>query len=201
MTPLLLALVLFQTPDVAPLTTPPLAPPSTEAVSPGAEPPEVKLFADFVDRHLLAIGASGSGMEVRQRERVFRIQDDDFEAAFKLVPDAFSSAQLAHSDYLVASRLQVAGLVVVGAALVVTLVATLVRVVLLPLLIASLVASGVGLVLSLIALPFALSAQSKFFSSVASYNRGLLDLRPPQNPALGGGLTLALPESPCSPSR
>ncbi|MDP3153567.1 MAG: hypothetical protein Q8N23_12895 [Archangium sp.] len=194
MSPLLLALVLFQTPEVAPLTTPPLAPPSTEAVSPGAEPPEVKLFAEFVDRHLLAIGASGSSMEVRQRERVFRLQDDDFETAFKLVPEAFASAQQAHSDFLVASRLQIAGLAVVGAALAVTVVSTLVRTLLLPLLIASLAASGVGLVLSLIALPFALSAQSKFFSAVAGYNRGLLDLRPPQNPALGGGLTLALPE-------
>lgn len=183
MTPLLLALVLSQTP-----------PPLSEAVPPGAEPPEVKLFAEFVDRHLLAIGASGSSMEVRQRERVFRLQDEDFETAFKLVPDAFVIAQQAHSDYLIASRLNVAALVVVGVALAVTVVATLVRVVLLPLLVASLVASGVGLVISLIALPFALSAQSKFFSSVASYNRGLLDLRPPQNPALGGGLTLALPE-------
>ena len=154
----------------------------------------MKLFAEFVDRHLLAIGASGSSMEVRQRERVFRLQDDDFETAFKLVPEAFASAQQAHSDFLVASRLQIVGLAVVGAALAVTVVSTLVRVLLVPLLIASLAASGVGLVLSLIALPFALSAQTKFFSAVAGYNRGLLELRPPQNPALGGGLTLALPE-------
>ncbi len=194
MSPILLALVLFQTPEVTKLTTPPLAPPNTDAVSPGTEPPEVKLFAEFVDRHLLAIGSSGMGVEVRQRERVFRIQDDDFETAFKLVPDAFVSAQQAHSDFVIASRLQIAGLAVVGAGLVATIVATLVRAVLLPVLIASLVASGVGLVLSLIAIPFAFSAQSKFFSAVAGYNRGLLDLRPPQNPALGGGLTLALPE-------
>ena len=194
MSPLLLALVLFQTPDVAPLTTPPLAPPSTGAISPGAEPPEVKLFAEFVERHLLAIGSSGSGIEVRQRERIFRIQDDDFETAFKLVPDAFVSAKQAHSDFLVASRLQIAGLAVVGAALAVTVVFTLVPTLLLPLMIASLAASGVGLVLTLIALPFAISAQSKFFSAVAGYNRGLLERRPPQYPALGGGLTLALPE-------
>ena len=200
MTPLLLALVLTQAPA---LSTPPLAPPTTEAISPGAEPPEVKLFAQFVERHLLSIGAAGNGFELRQRERVFRIQDDDFESAFTLVPDAVASARMAHDDFILASRLQIIGLAVVGAALVVTIAATLVRTVILPLLIASLVGSGVGLVLSLIALPFALSAQTKFFSSIATYNRGLLELRPPQPtlapstssaPGISMGLALALPE-------
>ena len=73
MSTLLLALCLSQ---AAPLTTPPLspapaelAPSNVEAVPAGAEPAEVKLFAQFVEPHLLAIGASGAGFEVRQRER------------------------------------------------------------------------------------------------------------------------------------
>ena len=134
---------------------------------------------------------------------MFRIQDDDFESAFTLVPDAVASARVAHDDFILASRLQIIGLAVVGAALVVTIAATLVRTVVIPLLIASLVGSGVGLVLSLVALPFALSAQTKFFSSIATYNRGLLELRPPQPtlapstssaPGISMGLALALPE-------
>lgn len=191
MTPLLLALCLAQ----APLTTPPAPVPGEgppEAVSPGPEPVEVKLFAEFVDRHLLAVSASASGMEVRQRERVFRLQDDDFETAFTLVPEALSLARVAHDDFVLASRLQIVGLSVVSAALVATVVATLVRTLILPLLVASLIGSGIGLVLSLVALPFALSAQTKFFSAIGTYNHGLLELRPPANP-LGGGLTLALP--------
>lgn len=187
MSPLLLALVLAQAPLTSP---PPLAPPTTEA--PTAEPPEVSLFAQFVERHLLAVGISGASFEVRQRERVFRIQDDDFETAFALVPDARALARVAHDDFVLASRLQIIGLSVVGGAAVAVIAATLVRTVILPLLVASLIGSGVGLVLSIIAVPFALSAQTKFLSSIATFNRGLLELRPPPSP-LGGGLTLALP--------
>ena len=60
MTLLVLSLLLAQ----APLTVPPspASPDVTvpEAVAPGAEPADVKLFAQFVDRHLLAVSASGS---------------------------------------------------------------------------------------------------------------------------------------------
>lgn len=177
----------------APMPVPPDAAPP-EAVAPGAEPPDVKLFAQFVERHLLAVSASNTGFEVRQRERVFRLQDEDFSSAFSLVPEALAQAKVAHDDFLLSSRLQIIGLAVTGAALGVVLVATLVRVAVLPLLIAGLVASGAGLVLSLIALPFALSAQTKFFSAAAAYNRGLLDLRPSTTSPPGGGLTLSLPE-------
>jgi hypothetical protein len=182
MSALLLALVLTQTPE---LTAPPVAPASP------SEPAEVRLFAQFIEKHLLAVSASGAGFEVRQHERVFRLQDVDFESAFTLVPDAVSAARLAHDDFLMASRLQIIGLSVVGAALVVTIVATLVRTIVIPLLIGSLIGSGVGLVLSLIAVPFAMSAQTKFFSAIAAYNQGLLELRPPPSP-LSGGLTLPL---------
>lgn len=193
---LALALLLTQTP--APLVTPPpepITPPAVAATQ--NEPPEVKAFAEFVGKHLLTINFSQGSFEVRQRERVFRLQDEDFETAFTLVPEALAMAQIAHHDYVVGMRLQIAGLIVVGAALVAVLVAPLVTAVFLPLLIASLIGSGIGLVVTLIALPFLLSAQSKFFAALASYNRGLLDLRPP--PAMStlvplqGGLTFALP--------
>ena len=191
---LVLSLLLAQ----APLTAPPspASPDVTapEAVAPGAEPADVKLFAQFVERHLLAVSASNTGFEVRQRERVFRLQDDDFPTAFTLVPDALTLARVAHDDFVLSSRLQVIGLASTGGALVAVVLATLVRTAILPLLITGLVASGVGLVLSLVALPFALSAQTKFFSAAAAYNRGLLDLRPSALSPLGGGLTLSLPE-------
>ena len=138
MSVLLLALCL----SLAPLTTPPLAAPSEatpqsprpEAVAPGAEPAEVKLFAQFVERHLLAINSSGAGFEVRQRERVFRIQDDDFETVFSLVPDAVASARVARDDFVTAQRLQIIGLAVVGGALVATIASALVRTLIIPLL-------------------------------------------------------------------
>lgn len=192
---LLLALCLSQ----APLTTPPLAvpaeaaPSSPEAVAPGAEPAEVKLFAQFVERHLLAISSSGAGFEVRQRERVFRIQDDDFVTVFSLVPDAVASARVAHDDFVTAQWLQIVGLALAGGALVATIASTVARALIVPLLVASLIGSGVGLVLALIALPFAISAQTRFFSAIASYNHGLLELRPPPSP-VAGGLSFALPE-------
>lgn len=193
MTLLVLSLWLAQ----APLTAPPppvsTEAPGSEAVAPGAEPADVKLFAQFVDRHLLAVSASGSGFELRQRERVFRLQDDDFPTAFTLVPDALMLARVGHDDFVLSSRLQVIGLAITGGALVAVVLATLVRTAILPLLITGLVASGVGLVLSLVALPFALSAQTKFFSAAAVYNKGLLELRPAAS-SLSGGLTFALPD-------
>lgn len=194
MSPLVLALCLAQAPLTVPPAPAPQETPPPEAVSPGAEPPDVKLFAQFIERHLLAVSATNTGFEVRQRERVFRLQDDEFPTAFTLVPEALAMAKVAHDDFVISSRLQIIGLAVTGAALGVVVIATLVRVALLPLLIAGLVASGAGLVLSLIALPFAISAQTRFFSAAAAYNRGLLDLRPSLSPPLGGGLTLALPE-------
>jgi hypothetical protein len=195
MSTLVLALLLTQAPPET--TPPPLAPPTTEPIAPTApsatEPAEVKLFAQFVERHLLAVSATGAGFEIRQRERLFRIQDDDFETAFTLVPDALTAARVAHEDFVTASRLQVIGLSITGAALAAVVVATLVRSVVVPLLVVALAGSLVGLVLSLVALPFAISAQTKFFGAVAAYNRGLLDLRPAPSP-LSGGITLALPE-------
>jgi hypothetical protein len=193
MTPLLLALLIAQSPTPeAPTTPPPLAPPTTEPIAPtppsASEPAEVKLFAQFVERHLLAVSANGAGFEIRQRERVFRLQDEDFETAFTLVPDALTAAKVAHADFVTASRLQIIGLALSGAALGATLVAMLVRSIALPLLVVALAGAVVGLVIALIALPFAISAQTKFFGAVAAYNRGLLDLRPPPSP-LSGGVT------------
>lgn len=196
MTSLLLAVLVAQAPAVPapPATTPPpLAPPTTEPIAPtppsAAEPPEVKLFAQFVERHLISVSANGAGFEIRQRERLFRLQDDEFETAFTLVPGALADARVAHDDFVTASRLQIIGLSLTGAALGATVIATLVRAIVVPLLVVALVGSVVGLVISLIALPFAISAQTKFFGAVAAYNRGLLDLRPAP-PPLAGGLTL-----------
>jgi hypothetical protein len=190
MTLAFLTLVLTQ----AGLTAPPLAPPAAPSASELTEPPEVKLFAQFVERHLLAINASGSGIEVRQRERVLRLQDDDFETAFTLVPEALADAKVAHADYLTSSRLQVIGLSATGGALLAVVLSTVLRSVLVPLLVIGLVGSVVGLVLTLIALPFSISAQTKFFSAVATYNRGLLELRPGATPPVPGGVTLPLPQ-------
>lgn len=185
----LLLMLLSQAPA---LTPPPPSPEVTPLPVAAAEAPEVKLFAEFVERHLLAVDASNAGFTVRQRERVFRLQDDDFEEAFALVPEALAAARLAHADYVTGMRLQIASLIVLGVALGITAVAPIIIGVSLTWLIISLGATGVGLVLALVALPFLLSAQTKFFSSAASYNRGLLELRPP--PAvMPGGLTFPLP--------
>ena len=167
-----------------------------QAVQPAPEPPEVALFAQWVQRNLLALSMTQGGAEVRQRERVFRLQDENFAEAFTLVPEARSLALGAHEAFVTGGRFQIAGLIAVGAGAAAMVVGVLGPfAVLLPLLVVGLIGSGVGLVLTLIALPFLLTAQSKFFSAVATYDRGLLDLRPPpaQPPQPSGGLSIPLP--------
>ncbi|MDP2269922.1 MAG: hypothetical protein Q8N23_18060 [Archangium sp.] len=179
MTALVLALFVSQVPPAA------------------AEPPEVGVFAQWVQRHLLTLHFAGNAAEVHQRERAFRLQDDTFADAFTLVPEARELAVSATAAFRTGTALQSTGLVSVGAGVGLTLVATLIPSLLLPLLVVALVMSGAALVLTVIALPFLLNAQSKFLSSVATYNRGLLDLRPPAQPQTSsadgsGGLTLTL---------
>lgn len=196
-----LTLLLTQAP-----TTPPgppaseAAPPSVEAVKAGTnEPAEVKAFAQFVDRHLLTLDPdmSQGSFRLRQRERVFSFKDDDYPDAFKLVPEAHELARKAQENVRLASVFQIIGLSAVGAGSAVIVIAPLIAsAAFLPLLIAGLVLDLVGLVLVLVALPFAISAQTQFMSAVATYNKGLLDLRPPPDPQLagpGGGLTIPLP--------
>lgn len=174
MTALLLSMILSQ-----PITT---------------ESPEVTLFAQWAQRQLLSVNVAQGGFEVRQRERVFRLQDDDFADAFSLVPEAHQMAVLAHDSFIIGKRFQIAGLVVSCVAPGGLILASLLMssALLMPLLVAALATAGVGLVLALIALPFMLTAQSKFFAALASHNQGLLELRPP--PVVNaGGLTLTLP--------
>lgn len=201
----LLAVLLSQAPSTPPLTVPTEAPaPSgaVEAVKAGAdEPGEVKLFAQFVDRHLLTLDPdmSQGTFRLRQRERVFSFKDDDFADAFKLVPEAHELALKAQENLRMSSIFQIAGLSAVGAGSALVLLAPLLASgAFVPLLIAGLVLDLVGLVLVLVALPFAISAQTQFMSAVATYNKGLLDLRPvgesPGRPAVpSGGLTIPLP--------
>lgn len=205
MIPALLAVLLSQAPSTPPLTVPPEAPvaaPALEAVKAGSdEPAEVKLFAQFVDRHLLTLDPdmSQGTFRLRQRERVFSFKDEDFADAFKLVPEAHALAVKAQENLRMSSFFQIAGLSSVGAGSALVLLAPLLAsTAFVPLLIAGLVLDIVGVVLVLVALPFAISAQTQFMSAVATYNKGLLDLRPvgeaPARPAAAaGGLTIPLP--------
>lgn len=201
----IVALVVSQTPAPAPPTPPPAAPepaPATaEAVkATAAEPAEVKAFAQFVDRHLLTLDpdASQGAFRLRQRERVFSPKDDDFIEAFKLVPEAYALAQKAQENARLASIFQIVGLSAVGVGSALIVISPLIGAagLFLPLLVAGLVLDLVGLVAVVIALPMSLSAGTQFLSAVATYNRGLLDLRPPPESGLApaqGGLTIPLP--------
>jgi hypothetical protein len=194
----------------APVTSPPSPPPPTPevATSPtvaavkasAGEPAEVKAFAQFVDRHLLTLDPDPSqgAFRLRQRERVFSPKDDDFLDAFKLVPEAYALAQKAQENARLASIFQIAGLSAVGVGSALIVIAPLIGAtgIFIPLLVAGLVLDLLGLVAVVIALPMSLSAGTQFLSAVATYNRGLLDLRPPPEPGLAppsGGLTIPLP--------
>ncbi len=177
MTPLLLV-------ALAQLPSPPVAP----VPPPAAEPTEVSRFADFVDAHLLAANATLTTLEVRQGERSFRMQDDDFETAFALVPETVALARSAREGFLLASALQTTGVVALGLALVPIVIAPLVAGAFLPLLVVGAVAAGVAAIISLIALPIAAAAQERFFAAVARHNHKLLELRPSPAPTLGAQL-------------
>lgn len=166
---------------------------SQSAVQPLPEPPEVTLFAQWAQRQLLSLNFNAGAFEVRQRERVFRIQDDDFAEAFSLVPEAHRMAVSAHEAFLSGQRFMIAGVVLSGVSLGGVLAASFLTASALffPLIVGALIASGAGLVLALIAMPFMVTAQSKFLAALASHNHGVLDLRPPRPNA--GGMTLVLP--------
>ncbi|MDP3503881.1 MAG: hypothetical protein Q8S33_26320 [Myxococcales bacterium] len=173
---------------------------SSEAMKPPAdEPAEVKAFAQFVDRHLLTLDPdmSQGALRLRQREHTFSLKDDDFPDAFKLVPEAYGLAQKAQENFRTSSTLQIVGLAALGGGTALVLLAPLLASgAFLPLLIAGLVLDLVAMTLVLVALPFSISASTQFTSAVATYNRGLLDLRPmPDAPGRvnAGGLTIPLP--------
>lgn len=166
------------------------------------EPAEVKAFAHFVGRNLITFDpdmAQGQ-LRLRQRERVFSLKDEDFHEPFALVPEAQSIAQKARESFRMGSIFQIVGLVTSGAGVVPVLLLPLVLSGggVLPLLLVGLGLQIVGLVFVLVALPFLMSAQTEFLSAVATYNRGLLDLRPVgESPGreLGapGGLLIPMP--------
>jgi hypothetical protein len=195
---LALALVVAQTPPpMTPADTAPPPAPSSEATRPPPnEPPEVQAFATFIDRHLLTFDLDQTtGLKVRQRERLFALRDDDFAEAFTLVPDAFTSAQKAHEAYRLANLLQIIGLSVSGVSLAVVVAAPLLVAggAFLPLLAAGLVGSLVALVLVVIAIPFSMTANTAFLNAVATYNKGLLDLRPVPVGQVPQGVSIPLP--------
>jgi hypothetical protein len=163
------------------------------------EPPEVQAFATFLDRHLLSFDIDQTtGLKVRQRERLFSLREDDFVEAFRLVPEAFASAQRAYEAFRLANIFQIVGLSISGLSLAVVVAAPLLVSggAFLPLLAAGLVGSLVALVLVVIAVPFAITANNAFLSAVATYNKGLLDLRPVPvggPPQLPQGVSIPLP--------
>jgi hypothetical protein len=202
-----LTLLLSQTPPpVVPVDPLPAPGPSPEAVRPSpAEPAEVGAFARFVEQRLISVdfdlttsGGALGVLKVRQRERVFSLRDDDFSEAFHLVPEAMMMAQRAQEAFRTASTLQIIGLSLSGAAL---LVVGLGPVLVgfgawLPLLVGGLIASLVGLIVALVSVPYSVSANTAFVSAVARFNKGLLELRPAPASAWtpsGGGVEFTLP--------
>lgn len=141
--------------------------------------PEVGAFSAFVDRHLLVANVTFNSLEVKQHDRVFRVEDEDFEEAFKLVPETLALARSGREQYLLSNTLQTIGLVFLGAAVVPIVLTVVLSGALIPLLIAAAGGFAVSLAFSVMARPIALAAQEKLFSAVGSYNRGLLRLTPP----------------------
>jgi hypothetical protein len=172
-----------------------LEPPLVVAEQPQAAAtvvPEVRTFATFVGRHLLVVDADARGFSVRQNERLFHLADDDIAAAFAMVPEARALALQAQRNLRIATVLNTIGLSAAGAGSA--------SIAFLPLLVtsapalgvaivAALLIAGAGLVASLIAAPFMMTAQAQFVSAVAVYNRALLE--PERSP-----LALSAPTEP-----
>lgn len=142
---------------------------------------ETEGFSEFVDRNLLAIAPGMGGLEVRQRSRTFRLSDDDFSTAFALVPESEELAVRAQDNSRKARSFNIAGNVLIGAsaggALALALIPTSALV---PMLVATGVGLVVALVLLLVALPLAASAQAQFFDAVSVHNHGLVQFKPGQ---------------------
>ncbi|MGV3623265.1 MAG: hypothetical protein ACO1OB_20765 [Archangium sp.] len=145
-------------------------------VVPVQQSAEVQGFSAFVDRQLLTASISFNSIEVKRRERVFHIQDEDLEEAFKLVPETLPLVRRAREQYQLATALQITGLVFLGAAIVPIVLGIVISGALIPLLIVASAMCAVSVVFSLLALPIELAAQEKFFAAVGSYNHGLLRL-------------------------
>lgn len=169
----LLLLSLF---SQAPITT---APPA-----PGTAP--------WVQRQLMNMDwLPNQGPVVRVEGRVLRIQDDDFAQSFELVPEAQKLATSARASYETGTRWLTTSTVTlaVGASVLLTgaLFGPLItsgsstRSLAPPLLMmgGGLVTMLSALVLTLVSLPHLQRAQNDFFGAIATYNRGLLDVRPP----------------------
>jgi hypothetical protein len=157
----------------------PLAPPlvPVDAVEVARAPevvPEVKLFAEFVDRHLLVVDADQRGFTIRQRDRIFHLADDDVAEAFALVPEARALALEAQKNLRIATALTTVGTVTASAAAV-SLVLMPLFLVSGPALLAAMLVSGLGFIAMMIALPYQLTAQAQLASAVAVYNRRLLE--------------------------
>lgn len=157
-----------------------LGPPSEAIRRPADEPAAMRDFAEFVDHRLLVVELEQQGMSLRQRERVVRLSDDDFADLFALVPEAQALALKAQKAYRIGAALQVGGVAVSLGGMTTMVVGTLFFN---PLsLSVGIVGGGLaalaGSLLLAIAQPFMLEAAKAFTSAVATYNRGLLDLRP-----------------------
>ncbi len=191
---ILLTLALLAQTAPPPPPAPSDAAPPVATAPPADEPAQVHHFADFVDRHLISLdpdlGKAAIGL--RQGERTFSIKDDDFVQAFSLVPEAQAMARKAQEDLRTSTLLQIGALVAVAAgSAALVMVPLLGAGLMIPLLIAGAVLDLAGVVLLIVGLPFALSANTEFIKALSAYNHGLLKLRPGDSD--GGGLTIPMP--------
>lgn len=140
----------------------------------------------WVQRRLMHVDwRTPSGIVVRHEERVLRPQDAIFPEAFSLVPAAQALATTAHEGLERGSRWLTASAVAVGVGTALSLtplvlgVSSTAPAVSFGLLGGGLVTLLTGLVFTLVAMPHLQRAQTDFFSAIATYNRGLLEVAPP----------------------
>lgn len=160
----------------------PVEPPVTLANTPVTLPPcgDVKLAAQFIDRHLLSVGLEAgfaTTWVVRSAERAFR--PGELREAMRLVPDAHAVADRADGEYRLGLGFMVAGLIAEGVALVASVVvlpvisiagtSAALALVLVPTLGALLLGAGLSLASSV----FLQNSQQHGLEAVAAYNHGL----------------------------
>lgn len=170
-------------------SSPPLVPSITVEDPPATD--DVGKFSEFVDRHLLSVTGAGRP-QVQTRSRSYRLVDEDFETAFAQVPEAMELAHRAHQDFITASHLDAASMVLLGLSAGAVLVSSFLPAMIVPILVGSMVGLVVSLIIALVALPIAVTAQERLLNAVSTHNHGLLDLRGAGGQSGGfGGMTVA----------
>jgi hypothetical protein len=143
------------------------------------EPPEAVAVRSFIDDHLVSIEGFNAPRRVRQGNRTFNVEDDDFPSAFQLVPEAHTLAKSVQENYRSGMRLFLIGTVieltgaVTAALLPLIMLSALSPTAVLGIALGAAVVTLAGLIISFVGLPALVRSQWGMYDLISTYNHGL----------------------------